>query len=131
MGRMDSWVKSNWKKIVKREGIHLDEKLQENIERLMEKLKAVALEEKILEGIDMSNCTVEDAIESEPRKDTEQSNDGPKLVISVGSLPGLEETKEVEQQKKSWMEFSPMNSMNDVLDSEKVMDRSEERRVGK
>ena len=45
MGRAENWVKNNWKKVLKREGIHISEGLQEDVAALIERLKVNSMSE--------------------------------------------------------------------------------------
>ena len=116
MGRMDTWVKTNWRKILKYEGIPINDHLKDNIKMLVEKLKANILEEKIIEGIDMSNSNNCPNFEcGEVFRDPSKSggsNEESKLVISIESIPEISGAKEGNLLKKSWSEISDFNMMN-------------------
>ena len=125
---MDTWVKSNWKRILKREGIPLDNSLKENVIKLIEKLRADTLEEVIIGGIDMSNyeCDgniAEDEVnEGNITKKNEESVEETKIVISIGSLPGIEEVKSNKSDKRIVSGLSEVEPMNDEDNNMGIMD---------
>ena len=72
MGRAENWVKNNWKKVLKRESIPLDENIRANIERLLEKLQCTAKEEEKSSKTAHYDGSSQDLAEELPGSDTEQ-----------------------------------------------------------
>ena len=110
--------RSNWKKILKREGIPIDDNLGKNVERLINKLKEAVLEEKIMSGIDMynyvgtnnmeyRNSDFDDIKEGEPIKEM------PKLPVNIGSFARIEDTKETPIEKGFMLNIYSEEAMND------------------
>ena len=145
MGRTENWVKNNWKKLLKKEGIDIrssSEEIREKIASLADSLKsfdgsAIAIKQQPIElSIDASSAYIPEELEQlDPYKDEIMMSESDSYFSDA--LPnyeianGYDAGKQTEGTKKELMKATIMDSENFVILAEKKEDDACERMADK
>jgi len=129
MGRAENWVKNNWRKVLKREGLSLDnENIKENVAILIEKLKKEILQKcakKTLSKVDIPEIAEEfqvsnsDTSKSESFDTQNLSNNREEIFINEPPIEKDEEQKEIwDPAGPSEIEFGSGHILSNIMDFE-------------